>query len=171
MRFDRIEITNFRSFGPETTTIPFPPDENLVTIVGANNAGKSNLIEALRLVLGEIRRPDLTEADFHGLDYSRELRIDLVLREPLRREAIVRSKVEEIQGFRFRGHQLERGQSIGELKVDHQCLTPSLEVFRPIPFVGRSADRDDVTKRPALLMARPGFEPGTPRFSVVCSTN
>lgn len=150
VRIDRLEITNFRSFGPEKTTIRFPANESLLTIIGANNAGKSNLIEALRLVLGQIRRPDLTEADFHGLNLERELLIDLILREPVRREAIVRSKVEEIQGFRFRAHQLERGQSIGELKIDHLCLTPDLEVFRPIPFVGKSADEEGVTKRPAL---------------------
>ena len=150
MRFERLEITNYRSFGPEKTTIRFPAAESLLTIIGANNAGKSNVIEALRLVLGQIRRPDLTEADFHGLDVERELLIDLILREPVRREAIVRSKVEEIQGFRFRAHQLERGQSIGELKIDHQCLTPDLQVFRPIPFVGKSADDEGVTRRPAL---------------------
>jgi predicted ATP-dependent endonuclease of OLD family len=36
-----------------------------VAVVGANNAGKSNLIAAVRLALGTAPRADLDPADFH----------------------------------------------------------------------------------------------------------
>lgn len=43
MRFERIEIRNLRSFGSEKTVIEAGADRNLVAVVGANNAGKSDL--------------------------------------------------------------------------------------------------------------------------------
>ena len=72
----------FRSFGPGKSVIEFPADENLVAVVGSNNAGKSNLLQAVRLALGSTRRDAGDPSDFHQLDITQELRIDLVLREP-----------------------------------------------------------------------------------------
>ena len=101
MRLERIEVTNYRSFGPGTTVIEFPAQENIVAAVGANNAGKSNLLSAVRLALGAGRRDAGDPSDFYQLDITQELRIDLILREPLRRENIYR-KTDTIQGFYFR---------------------------------------------------------------------
>ncbi len=45
----------------------------------------------------------------------------------------------------------------------------------PVPVEAVGGDASEKTKAPRLqgfgLMANPGLEPGTPRFSVVCSTN
>jgi DNA repair exonuclease SbcCD ATPase subunit len=90
VRFDRIELTNYRSFGPGTTVVEFPAQENIVALVGANNAGKSNLLSAMRLALGSGRRDAGDPSDFHQLDITQELRITLILREPLKRTSTAR---------------------------------------------------------------------------------
>src|SRR4051812_23146584 len=90
VRLERIELTNYRSFGPGKTVIEFPDQENIVAVVGANNAGKSNLLGAVRLALGGGRRDAGDPSDFHQLDITQELRIDLILREPVKRENIYR---------------------------------------------------------------------------------
>lgn len=51
-RVKKIWINNYRSIGSEGIQIAFPKDLPLV-LIGENNAGKSNIIRALSLVLGE----------------------------------------------------------------------------------------------------------------------
>src|SRR5580658_9986456 len=50
MRFDKLHLTGFKSFC-ETTDFKIEP--GLTGIVGPNGCGKSNLVEALRWVMGE----------------------------------------------------------------------------------------------------------------------
>ena len=51
MRLRRVRLTGFKSF-VDATTIAFPG--NLIGIVGPNGCGKSNIIDAVRWVMGEI---------------------------------------------------------------------------------------------------------------------
>jgi putative ATP-dependent endonuclease of OLD family len=136
VRFDRIELTNYRSFGPSKTIVAFPSDENILALVGANNAGKSNLLNAVRLVLGSRRRDAGDPADFHQLDITQELRIDLFLRKPLKRENIYR-QTDEIHGFFFRAHRGERGPDKGQIKTENYCLNQKGEVYRPASALGK----------------------------------
>lgn len=50
MRLEKIKLSGFKSF-VDSTTISFP--SNLVGIVGPNGCGKSNIIDAVRWVMGE----------------------------------------------------------------------------------------------------------------------
>ena len=50
MKFSRLRLTGFKSF-VETTELPI--EQGLTGIVGPNGCGKSNLLEALRWVMGE----------------------------------------------------------------------------------------------------------------------
>jgi len=64
MHIESITITNFRCFGPEPTTITLGPD--ITALIGANGAGKSSFIEALRRAFGITRQErTLTRADVH----------------------------------------------------------------------------------------------------------
>lgn len=56
MRLTQIKLSGFKSF-VETTVIPTP--SQLVGIVGPNGCGKSNIIDAVRWVLGESRASEL----------------------------------------------------------------------------------------------------------------
>ena len=62
MHIESVSLTNFRCFGPESTVITLCPD--VTALVGANGAGKSAFIEALRRVFGPTRdERTLTRAD------------------------------------------------------------------------------------------------------------
>ncbi len=50
MRLSKIKLAGFKSF-VDPTTVPFP--SNLVGVVGPNGCGKSNVIDAVRWVMGE----------------------------------------------------------------------------------------------------------------------
>ena len=51
MRLRKVRLTGFKSF-VDPTTIAFPG--NLIGIVGPNGCGKSNVIDAVRWVMGEL---------------------------------------------------------------------------------------------------------------------
>ncbi len=68
MRLTAIKLAGFKSF-VEPTTIKFPT--NLMAVVGPNGCGKSNIIDAVRWVMGEIsarqlRGESMTDVIFSG---------------------------------------------------------------------------------------------------------
>jgi len=154
MRLERIELTNYRSFGPGTSVIEFPDQDNIVVLVGANNAGKSNLLSAVRLALGGGRRAAGDPSDFYQLDITQELRIDLALREPLKRENVYR-KIDAIQGFYFRAHRGERGADKGQIKTENYCLDETGQTYRPAAALGRRSGPPDPDAEPVRFLPAP----------------
>ena len=68
MRLTKIKLAGFKSF-VDPTTIKFP--SNLMGIVGPNGCGKSNIIDAIRWVLGEasaktLRGDSMVDVIFNG---------------------------------------------------------------------------------------------------------
>ncbi len=53
MRLTRVKLAGFKSF-VDPTNVPFPT--NLTGVVGPNGCGKSNVIDAVRWVMGDCRR-------------------------------------------------------------------------------------------------------------------
>ena len=68
MRLSKIKLAGFKSF-VDSTTIKFP--SNLMGVVGPNGCGKSNIIDAIRWVLGEgsaktLRGDSMSDVIFNG---------------------------------------------------------------------------------------------------------
>ena len=68
MRLSKIKLSGFKSF-VDPTSITFP--SNLVGVVGPNGCGKSNVIDAVRWVMGEssasrLRGDSITDVIFKG---------------------------------------------------------------------------------------------------------
>ena len=153
MRIERVEITSLRSFGPKTMRIELPADRNLVALVGANNAGKSNVIHAIRLALGA-RGAGLDPAEFHQLDVTGQLRVDLHLRAPLKKENIFRT-TDEIHGFFYRAWRSDRGDDKGQLKFENYCFDASGETYRPPAAIKRGRSAADPDADPIRFLPAP----------------
>src|SRR3954451_19677066 len=68
MRLTKIKLAGFKSF-VDPTTVGFPT--NLVGVVGPNGCGKSNIIDAVRWVMGEmsakhLRGDSMADVIFNG---------------------------------------------------------------------------------------------------------
>ena len=93
----RLLIRNFRSV--RLAEIKLGP---MNAFIGRNNAGKSNIMKALHLVLGEIYPSirSFDDKDFHNYDKSQTIQIEARFDAPL----TVNSRV---QGFRSHGRGIE----------------------------------------------------------------
>lgn len=68
MRLNKIKLAGFKSF-VDPTAVNFP--SNLIGVVGPNGCGKSNIIDAVRWVMGEIsakhlRGDSMADVVFNG---------------------------------------------------------------------------------------------------------
>ena len=123
MTFSKLVIRNFRSIDATGVELRFYEDNNLVVLVGANGSGKSNILDALGIVLGvyPFSRFDVDEFDFHNRKTEIELIIELYLNQPLLERDVYQQKY-EIHGFRFRAWRKVRGDGKGILSKEHYCF-------------------------------------------------
>lgn len=125
MFFSSIEIRNFKSIGNRGIKIDFEQDRNLYTLIGANNSGKSNVIDALALVLGvrsgKFYNYDFTSNDFYNNDTSKELSIRLTLHNPIKYKNVYR-QILEIEGFSFLARPYKKGGKKGGIHSTHVCF-------------------------------------------------
>lgn len=110
-RLKEITIENYRSIGSDPITIKFPKNTP-VTLIGENNAGKSNIIRAVEFMFGEFhpKYQKLEDYDFHQRDPSRTMVIEAEVSE-------MKTKIgkfsEECVGFKFKKEQGKEAEYYG----------------------------------------------------------
>src|SRR5579862_5617638 len=122
MRITHIHIEHFRSI----KLLDFEPGPYCV-LVGENNAGKSNILKALNLLLGETWPSDrsFSEEDFFDQDTSKEivirLRFDSFIEEARNNYTM------QVGGLELRCKAYKRrvkDKPAGTLSVDFVCIDP-----------------------------------------------
>ena len=136
MHLKRLYIKGFRSI--RELNLEFTPGKNV--IIGRNNAGKSNIVHALNIVLGETapaweRLENITEADFYSFrssdgdgNVSEKIEDTIVIWCELERSAsedLDWAEIEKCFGYNFYGQRQYKAAGIAtrvriaELKTDY----------------------------------------------------
>jgi hypothetical protein len=76
-RIRKIEIENFRGI----KSLNWLPSSGINCLIGPGDSGKSSVLDAIDFCLGARRNLSLTDADFHQLNVSDSIRIQLTLGE------------------------------------------------------------------------------------------
>lgn len=120
MKVKRVHIEHFRSI----KMLDFEPGPYCV-LIGENNSGKSNILRALNLALGEIwpSEQSFSEEDFHNQDTSKDIVIQVFFDETIE-ERRNNFKL-EIGGLELRCKAYKRkvkDKPAGSLSVDYVCI-------------------------------------------------
>jgi hypothetical protein len=86
MRITKVSIRRFRSFDTNGVDVTIPDTPHPICIVGQNNSGKSNFVDAILYAVGKFPCYDdtFTEDDFHMRDDSYPFHISVTVSPPLR---------------------------------------------------------------------------------------
>lgn len=128
MKIKRIRIENYRSI----RSIDFRPDA-LCALIGENNAGKSTILRALNLVLGESWPSErmFAEEDFYNHDTKQGIVIEVWGDDP---HCFNRNGLDlECHGLRITvGHykRAAKGKSAGDLKFDFEPIDKKGETLK-----------------------------------------
>jgi putative ATP-dependent endonuclease of the OLD family len=128
MRLKTLRILNFRSIQGLTIDLP-----QVCAIVGPNNAGKSNILEALRRVLALEWGPRAThfsEDDVYLRDPDRDIEIDCYFEPPAAYRKLKNAADVGIERLRFHYTRYKTGEHAGSRRLDQICLDSTGE--RPL---------------------------------------
>jgi len=125
MRIEKVHIENYRSL-KDFTLEPGP----FCVLIGENNAGKSNILRALNIVLGDTwpSERSFSEEDFYNQDTTNNILIQVFFDEKI--EIWRNNHKAEIKGIQLRCKAYKRavkGKPAGTLKVDFTCLNENGE--------------------------------------------
>jgi predicted ATP-dependent endonuclease of OLD family len=164
MIFSELTISGFRSIDEKGIKISFDPARNLYSLVGPNNAGKSNILDALALVLGvrngKFYNYRITEQDF----YNRNTKVPICIRLRLSAPVHYRNVFQQqgsIDGFVLHAKEYVKGDSKGDFHIDHYCFGRNAKGVEQDPLIEpqriykKKSDSDQDVDNSALpLLAR-----------------
>jgi putative ATP-dependent endonuclease of OLD family len=121
MRISHLAVKNFRSI--ESLDIDLP---QICGLVGANNAGKSNILLAIQRVLGRdwVTVSSFDEDDVYGRDPDRDVSIELTLDPDLSYSRFKESLPVEIRTLSFLYTRYKRGDEKGARRLEQGCAGP-----------------------------------------------
>jgi predicted ATP-dependent endonuclease of OLD family len=120
MRLKTLRVQNFRSL--QTLEIELP---QVCAIVGPNNSGKSNILEAIRRVLAPEYGPrarDFTEDDVYLRDETLDIEIECTFHPPLEYKKLKNADPVKIERFRFVYDRYQIGPQAGNRRLDQSAL-------------------------------------------------
>ncbi len=138
MRVSHLKIQNFRSVEILDEDIP-----QVCALVGANNVGKSNILEALRRVLERdyISINNFADADFPNYDTDKELSIKVTVDPPIPYDVFKSfSDTKQVGQLVYRVKKRTRGENKGALGLDTECLSSNgadILVLKEVPKAGK----------------------------------
>lgn len=119
MRISRLRIKNFRSIEELDISLP-----QICAIVGPNNAGKSNMLEAIRRVLGTswVSVSSFSPDDISYRDEERDIEVWCTLTPPIPFQSLRSAPVAEIHCLHFQYTRYKIGEHKGEPRLEQTCL-------------------------------------------------
>lgn len=119
MRIARLEIENFRSVQRLELDLP-----QMAAFVGPNSAGKSNILLALRKVLGHdwVSLSSFSEADVYQADPNANVRIAVTLEPPIAYTKLSGVDPVEIHSLSFEFCRYKKGAKKGDRRFEAKCL-------------------------------------------------
>lgn len=119
MRISQLTIKNFRSIESLDLQIP-----QVFALIGPNNAGKTNLLDAMYRVLGKpwLRVNDFDEDDVYGRDDSKDILIEVAMDPPPNYQKYKGGPAVPIHGFRYAFTRYKIGVAKGQRRLEKWCL-------------------------------------------------
>jgi predicted ATP-dependent endonuclease of OLD family len=131
MKLSRIKIENYRSI----KLLDFRPSD-LVALIGENNTGKTNILRARNIILGETwpSERSFSEEDFYNKDTDQSIKISIWFDEPISYDRY--GLAVEIRGFSLEYKKYVRGQKKGEYHTEFQAIDENGESVKVLkePF-------------------------------------
>lgn len=138
MRIEKIIAKNFRSFDKEGIEIVFPDLKKPFSVVGHNNSGKSNLINAILFGLHykQTGYGAFDQNDFFNHNLNEEILVEIHLNPPIKAPTIY-NQFQDIKIF-----QLKVKNEDGVIDVQHYCNDASGKtIFTPVALArGKKAE-------------------------------
>jgi energy-coupling factor transporter ATP-binding protein EcfA2 len=118
VRISKVCIRNFRSLENVSFNIP-----QVCALVGPNNAGKSNLLEALRRVLGTswVSVSSFAPEDVYLQDPNRDIEISCTMDPPVEYLRFKNAPITEIHGLSFEYTRYKIGEKKGQPRLEQRC--------------------------------------------------
>ena len=139
MRITRLQIERFRSIKSLDFQVP-----QICALVGPNNAGKSNILEAIRRVLIADYGPrasTFAETDVHRRNADDDIEICLTFDPQFEFRKIQKADPVSIERLRFCWSRYQRGEKKGLRRLEQECLKPDGAVPTVQTSYGRPGQR------------------------------
>lgn len=119
MRIAHVSIKGFRSLRDVEIDLP-----QVCALVGPNNAGKSNLLEAIRRVVGRdwVSATSFAEEDVYRRDPAGDIEIKLKFERHVPYSKIKGTTPAEIHGMSFKWTRYKIGPRKGERRLEQECF-------------------------------------------------
>ena len=149
MKIQRLSIKNFRSIKELVIELP-----NVCALVGPNNAGKTNILEAMRRVLMPEYGPRAThfsEDDVYLRDPDKHIEISVTFGIPISYARLKNAEPVQIATLQFAFDRYKRGDSKGQRRLEQQCLGiegQALMVQKTYGATGKRPDFEPLTSIP-----------------------